>query len=392
MEYSYNGRDVATAPYGDYWRTLRKIFVTELLSSKKLPSFRLVREEEIERMISSIKTRSDPNSAINISELTSRLAHNVIFQVAFGYRSEGEYGEKSKFHTDLEVVNATVADFYAADYFPGFGWIDELTGQMRKLKRGARELDEFFKEVISEHLKDDRREDLQEDIVDVLLRLWKRELLTMDHVKGALMNIFVGATDTTAATITWAMAELARNQNVMRKAQDEVRKVIGKNGMVKESDLPQLQYVKFIVNETMRLHPPVPLLIPRETIQLCEINGYSIRPKTRVFVNVWAIGRDEDAWEKPEEFNPDRFTGSLVDYKGHCFQFLPFGAGRRVCPGIDFGVANVELALANLLYSFNWELPSGMKKEDIEMYDAPGVIAHKKTALNLLASNYQGVI
>lgn len=186
------------------------------------------------------------------------------------------------------------------------------------------------------------------------------------------------------------MAELARNQIVMRKAQDEVRKVIGKKGKVEESDLPQLQYVKFVVNETLRLHPPLSLLIPRETMQHCKINGYNVRPKTRVFVNAWAIGRDEDTWEKPEEFNPDRFIGSSVDYKGHYFQFLPFGAGRRVCPGIQFGAATVELALANLLYAFNWELPLGVKKEDIDMYEAPGLITHKKTALSLLASNYIG--
>lgn len=156
----------------------------ELLSSKKLPSFRKARKEEIETMISSIKNRSD---AVNISDLTARLAHNIIFQVAFGYRSEGEYGEKSKFHRFLEVANAIVAGFYAADYFPGFGWVDELTGQMRKLRRNAREIDEFYTEVIDLHLKDETKGDLQEDIVDVMLRLWREKKLTMDQIKGALM-------------------------------------------------------------------------------------------------------------------------------------------------------------------------------------------------------------
>jgi len=185
------------------------------------------------------------------------------------------------------------------------------------------------------------------------------------------------------------MVQLARNPSVMKKAQEEVRNVIGKKGKVEESDLPQLQYLKFVVNETLRLHPPLPLLIPRETMQNCKINGYNVNPKTRVFVNVWAIGRDGDAWENPEEFNPDRFIGSAVDYKGHDFQFLPFGAGRRVCPGIQFGAATVELALANLLYSFNWELPPGMNKKDIDMHEAPGLVTHKKIALSLVASNHQ---
>ena len=202
-----------------------------------------------------------------------------------------------------------------------------------------------------------------------------------------MQNIIIAGTDTSAATVIWTMTELARNTGVMRKAQDEVREVIGKKGQVEESDLLQLQYLKFVVNETLRLHPPLPLLLPRETTQHCEINGYHVSPRTRVFVNVWAIGRDENAWENPEEFNPDRFSESSVDYKGHDFQFLPFGAGRRICPGINFGTATAELALANLLYAFNWELPLGLKKEDIDMYEAPGIATHKKIDLCLMATN-----
>ncbi|XP_020252854.1 cytochrome P450 71A1-like [Asparagus officinalis] len=388
-EYTYDGCDVAGAPYGDSWRNIRKIFVLNLLSSKKLTSFRPVQEEEIEGMISSIRTRSDTNATVNITEFVVRLANNITFRVAFGYRSEGEYGEKSRFQRLLESGNDTVASFYVGDYFPGLGWLDKMTGKLGKMKRNARDLDEFYQEVIDAHMKDGRKEDGKEDIVDVLLRLREEGQLTMDHIKGALMNIFVGGTDTSSASIAWAMAELARKPNVMKKAQEEVRKAASKKGRVEENDLAQLQYIKCVVNETLRLHPPLPLLVPRETIQHCEINGYDVSAKTRVLVNAWAIGRDEDAWENPEEFNPDRFVGSSVDYRGQDFQFIPFGAGRRICPGIQFGVETVELALANLLYAFNWELPPGVERENIDMHEAPGLVTRRATDLRLVATNYE---
>jgi len=205
-----------------------------------------------------------------------------------------------------------------------------------------------------------------------------------DFYLYTLQNIFVAGTDTSAGTIIWAMAELARNPSVMKKTQDEIREVIGMKGKVEESDLPQFQYLKLVVNETLRLHPPAALLLPRESMQHCKINGYDICPKTRVFVNVWAIGRDKYAWENPEKFSPDRFMGSSVDYKGQCFQYLPFGGGRRMCPGMQMGIMMVELALANLLYVFNWELPLGMTKEDIDMSEALGVGTRKRTDLYLV--------
>ncbi|XP_020252853.1 cytochrome P450 71A1-like isoform X2 [Asparagus officinalis] len=359
QEYSFNGCDVAAAAYGDHWCNLRKIFILELLSSKKLPSFVSAREQETQMMVESIKARADDKSVVNITAHMIRMANNLICRVAFGYKDEG------------------------------FGWIDLLTGQMRRLKRNSRKLDEFYQEVIDQHLKDGEKEESSEEyIVDVMLRLWKEgEQLSMDHIKGALMNIFIAGTDTSAATVIWAMSELMRNPAVMKKAQRTVREVVGNKGKVEEADLPKLRYIRFVINETLRLHPPLPLLIPRETTQHCKINGYDIDPKTRVFVSAWAIGRDEESWENPEEFNPDRFIGISVDYKGHDFKFLPFGAGRRICPGINFGVASAELALANLLNAFNWELPPGTRKEDIDMFEAPGVVAHKNTDLCLVAAN-----
>lgn len=166
-----------------------------------------------------------------------------------------------------------------------------------------------------------------------------------------------------------------------------MRILIGKKDFVDEDDVQKLPYLKAIVKETMRLHPASPLLVPRETIEKCVIDGYEIPAKTLVFVNAWAIGRDPEFWENPEEFLPERFIGSSIDFKGQDYQFIPFGAGRRICPGLYLGAAMVELALANLLYSFNWETPPGMKGEDIDTLVKPGVTMHKKNALCLLPAS-----
>ena len=170
----------------------------------------------------------------------------------------------------------------------------------------------------------------------------------------------------------------------MKKAQKEVREVTGEKGFVAENDVQKLVYLKAVVKEAMRLNPPIPLLIPRQTIEKCMINGYDIEAKTLVYVNAYAIGKDPECWENPNEFLPERFMMSSIDFKGQDFELIPFGVGRRICPGMAMGVATTELALANLLYPFNWELPPGEDRKDIDMAALPGITMHKKNHLCLV--------
>ncbi|PPR94687.1 hypothetical protein GOBAR_AA25984 [Gossypium barbadense] len=192
-------------------------------------------------------------------------------------------------------------------------------------------------------------------------------------------------TDTTAATVIWAMSFLMKNPKCLKKTQAEVRDLIGKKGFVNEDDVHNFTYLKAVIKETFRLQAIAPLLVPRETLRKCRIGGYEVPTKALVYVNAWAIGRDPEAWENPEEFYPERFIGSSIDFKGLNFELIPFGAGRRVCPGMHMGVAAVELALANLLYKFDWELLPEMNKEDIDFDVVPGLTTHKKNDLILLA-------
>lgn len=178
---------------------------------------------------------------------------------------------------------------------------------------------------------------------------------------------------------------LMKNPRVMHKVQTEIQIQNKGKDFITEDDVQRLPYLKAIVKETLRLYPPAPLNVPRESIESCQIEGYEIKAKTVVYFNVWAIGRDPDVWDDPEEFYPERFMNCSIDFKGQDFGLIPFGAGRRICPGLSMGVAAVELLLANLLRSFDWELPVGMKIEDLDTDVIPGITMHKKNALCLMA-------
>jgi len=208
--------------------------------------------------------------------------------------------------------------------------------------------------------------------------------LSFDILTFSFQNIVGAGGDTSASTIVWAMSELVRDQRVMKKAQDEVREIFNMKGNVEENCINELTYLKSVVKETLRLHPPGPLLLPRECGQACEIDGYHIPIKSKVIVNAWAIGRDPKYWTEPERFYPERFIGTSIDYKGTNFEYIPFGAGRRICPGSTFGLINVELALALMLYHFDWRLPNGMKGEDLDMTEQFGATVKRKDDLYLI--------
>jgi cytochrome P450 len=201
-------------------------------------------------------------------------------------------------------------------------------------------------------------------------------------------DIFSGGSDTAATTINWTMAEMMKDQRVLKKAQTEVRMIFEKTGKVDETCIDELKYLKAIIKEVLRMHPPGPLLIPRECGQACEINGYYIPVKSKVIINAWTIGMDPKYWTEPERFYPERFIDSSFDFKGLNFEYIPFGAGRRICPGINYGLANVELALAMLLCHFDWRLPNGMKSEDLDMTELFGASVIRKDDLYLIPSTY----
>ena len=203
-----------------------------------------------------------------------------------------------------------------------------------------------------------------------------------------MQDVFAGGTETSSTTVEWAMSEMIRNPGVMAKAQSEIRNAFRGKNTIEETDIQRLQYLRSVIKETLRLHPPIPMLIPRECREECEIDGYIIPVKTRVLVNAWAIGRDPEYWDDAESFKPERFENSSIDFNGSHFEYLPFGAGRRICPGIAFGLANVELPLALLLYHFDWRLPNGLDSNDLDMTETVVITASRANNLRLLATIY----
>jgi cytochrome P450 len=174
------------------------------------------------------------------------------------------------------------------------------------------------------------------------------------------------------------MLELMKNPKVMRKVQQEIRLVLGCKSRVTEDDLTNLKYLKLVIKETLRLHPATCVLFPKASQESCKILGYDV-PKGMIMVmNVWAINRDPKYWDDAEVFKPERFEGITVDFRGTDFQFLPFGGGRRMCPGIMLAHANIELALATLLYHFDWQLPPGVTPEEVDMAEKFGVDVRPK--------------
>ncbi|XP_050231452.1 cytochrome P450 71B34-like [Mercurialis annua] len=396
---SYNFLDIAFAPYGEYWRRIRKLCVVELFSVKRVQSFRFVREEEVASLVSSISQSASSKNPIDLTEKIVTLVANIVFRIAFATNVEAtDMAKKNRIKSLVDEAEAIFGSFCGSDYFKYVGWIiDRISGYHSRVEKIFQEMDAFYQLVIDEHLQGVRtveKEQEEEDIVDVLLGIGRKEAgagsiqLTKDHIKAVLMNIFLAGISTGSDSLIWAMAELVKNPKVMNKAKEEIRNVIGIKERVTERDTDELHYLKMVIKETLRLYPPVPLLLARQAISNFQINGYDVNPEMIIQINVWAIGRDPEYWKDPEEFLPERFMDSSVDFKGQNFELLPFGGGRRGCPGQYMGTVMLELVLTNLLYFFDWELPKGVEDLNMEEKYGASLVLSKMEPLRLVPVNY----
>ncbi|XVE50213.1 hypothetical protein DITRI_Ditri01bG0143800 [Diplodiscus trichospermus] len=384
----YKTTDIVFSSYGDYWRQMRKFCVLEMLSAKRVQSFSPIREEEVSKLMRAISSKA--GSPVNLSKMIYSFTFEVVSRTAFG----GKCKEKDEFTSLFREVIELASGFTLADLFPSFKLLQLLSGLRSQLERVHQKVDKILENVINEHKVGKQmprsREEEPNDLLDVLLALQESgELefpLTTDNIKAVIMDIFVAGSDTSFTVLEWAMSEMLKNPRVMQKAQAEVRKVFNRKGNVDVEGLHELEYLKLVIKESLRLHPPGPLLIPRECTQSFQINGYDIPVKSRVIINAWAMGRNSEYWSEAERFYPERFVNSSIDYKGSNFEFIPFGAGRRMCPGMAYGIANVELPLAQLLYHFDWKLQGGM--EDLDMDEAFGIVVRRKNDLCLVPTPY----
>ncbi|EOA25707.1 hypothetical protein CARUB_v10019060mg [Capsella rubella] len=394
-------KDISFVQYGEEWKERRKFLVRELFGLKKVRSFGYIREEECNFLVKKLSESAVDQSLVDLRKPLVWLTASILCRVAFGQSfQESEFIDKEKVNQIVFEAEAAEASFTFSNFFPfaGLGWlVDWISGQHKRLKDVLFKLDVLFQHVIDDHLKPGRSKD-SKDVVDLMLDVMHKQgkddddslKLTIDHIKALLTNIFIAGIDTGAITMTWAMTELVRNPEVMKKVQGEIRERLGNNKeRITEEDINKVSFLNLVIKETFRLHPAAPLLLPRETMAHVKVQGYDIPPKRRILINAWAIGRDPKYWTNPEEFNPDRFIDSPVDYRGQHFELLPFGSGRRICPGISMGIATVELGLLNLLYFFDWRAPDGMTHKDIDTEEAGTLTVVKKVPLNLVPVRVQ---
>nr|BAS30379.1 cytochrome P450 [Ajuga reptans] len=377
---AYNNTDISFAPYGKFWRQLRRICSVELLSAKRVKSFQPVREEEATELCKWIAQRE--GSAINLGEKVQQMNYHIMGRAVLGKKT----GEQAAFIALVKEGLDLMSGLDIVDLYPSYRILRLFSRLKRRIEKHHHAMDRIAHNIIEDRKRSDNGEHRDHDLLDVLLGLQDDKSLeiplTTDNIKAVLGDLFGAGVETSSTTVEWAMAEMLKHPKVLKKAQDEVRMVFdAKNGVVDECYFDELKYLKLIVKESLRLHPPGPLLLPRVSSERCEINGYEIPAKTRLLVNVYAIARDPKCWEDGESFKPERFLEKSVDFMGSSIELIPFGAGRRICPGITFGVATVEIALAMLLYYFDWVLPEGMKAEDLDMTDWPGIAARKKDNL-----------
>ncbi|XVE64957.1 hypothetical protein DITRI_Ditri07aG0143200 [Diplodiscus trichospermus] len=364
-------------PVSPLWRTFRKVCNTRLFTTQKLDANEYLRRKKIQQLLANVHRSCHTGEAINIGqaafETTINLLSNTIFSIDLVDPSSPIAQE---FRKTVWGIMEEAGKPNLADYFPMLRKIDPQ-GVRRRMTDHFRKLLDLFGRMFDERLQSRKSRDYaaSNDVLDTLIDIIEGNIeeLNKNHVMHLFLVLFVAGTDTTSSTLEWAMAELLRNPQVLLQAKKELDQAIGKGNPVDESNINRLPYLQAIIKETFRMHPPVPLLLPRRAGADAEICGFTVPEGAQVLVNAWAIGRDPSIWETPSAFMPERFLGSEIDVKGGDFVLIPFGAGRRICPGLPLANRMLHLMLGSLIHSFDWKLEGGMSPKDINMGEKFGL-------------------
>ncbi|KAK9073336.1 hypothetical protein SSX86_007660 [Deinandra increscens subsp. villosa] len=404
----YNYAVFGFAPYTPFWREMRKIATLELLSNRRLEMLRDVRLTEISSGINELYGRWRENSynpvVVELNKWLEHMMLNIVVMMVAGKRYFGVGGggdEAERCQKAISDFFRLIGIFVVSDAIPFLWWLD-LQGYEKQMKKTARDLDLVLGGWLDEHREKRRRRSLLDhvkqngegegvkDFIDVMLSLEDQgQLSDIEHdsdtsIKSTCLALILGGSDTTAGTLTWAVSLLLNHPNVLRKLHHELDDHVGKHRHVDESDIKNLVFLQAIIKETLRLYPAGPLLGPREAVEDCTVAGYNVKAGTRLIVNIWKLQRDERVWSDPSEFQPERFMASdhqHVDLRGQQFVLMPFGSGRRSCPGVNFGLQVLHLTLARLVHSFDLGRPSDLP---VDMTESPGMTIPKKMPLEVV--------
>ncbi|KAI3412223.1 uncharacterized protein J3R85_017595 [Psidium guajava] len=376
---TYGSQDFSFAPYGQYWMFMKKLCMSELLGGRTLDLLLPVRREEMDRFLASMLKKAEVGEEVDVGGELVKVTNHVISRMTMNTRCSDNDDEASEVRKLVQETAELTGKFNLSDYIWFCKNLD-LQGFGKRLKEVRDRFDAMTDRIIKEHeeARKIRNEgggsEAARDLLDILLDISEDESsemrLTRENIKAFLLDIFVAGTDTSAITAEWALAELINHPEVLEKARREIDTVVGNARLVQESDIPDLPYLQAIVKETLRLHPTGPLIL-RESSEACTVAGYEIPAKTRLLVNVWAIGRDPKHWEDPLEFRPERFlreNKARMDVRGQHFQLLPFGSGRRGCPGTSLALQVVQTSLARMVQCFEWQVTG-----KLDMEEGPGI-------------------
>ncbi|CAL9235008.1 unnamed protein product [Arabidopsis halleri] len=377
------GRDVVFGPYGDYWRQMKSVCILNLLTNKMVASFETIREEEVNAMMEKLEKASCSSSSENLSELFVTLPSDVTSRVALGRKhSEDETARDLK--KRVRQIMELLGEFPIGDYVPVLAWIDRINGFNARIKEVSQGFSDLMNKVVQEHLEAGNH---KEDFVDILLSIENEKSIGFqaqrNDIKFMILDMFIGGTSTSSTLLEWIMTELIRNPNVMKNLQDEIRSTIRPHGSyIKEKEVENMKYLKAVIKEVFRLHPPLPLILPRLLSEDVKVKGYNIAAGTEVIINAWAIQRDPAIWgPDAEEFKPERHLDSTLDYHGKDLNFIPFGSGRRICPGINLALGLVEVTVANLVGRFDWRVEAGPNGDQPDLAEAAGLDVCRKFPL-----------
>ncbi|KAK4487638.1 hypothetical protein RD792_005711 [Penstemon davidsonii] len=388
----YEQRNITFGKYSQYWRDMRKLMTLELLSHRKVTQFQSMRKAELNSLMTSLKQAADLRETVDLSDRGAALNADMTCLMLFGRKLTDKDGQvfgtqKGRKDVTMDILDEAGA-FNIGDYFPHLRSLD-LHGTARRMRNLRKALDVIFEKIMDEHVQNKKNINTKagcQDFLDTMMDIANSGDAGFEfdrrHIKAVILDMIVAGTDTSAVSVEWTLSELIRHPLVMEKLQQELKLVVGMDQIVEESHLPNLDYLNCVVKESLRLHPVVPLL-PNESMEDCLVDGFYIPKQTRLIVNLRAIGRDPKTWNDPERFSPDRFIGSNVDLRGHDYELIPFGAGRRGCPGLHLGLTLIQLMVAQLVHCFDWELPDGMLPKDLDMTEKFGLVCPR--AKHLLA-------
>lgn len=379
-------KSIVFAPFGDYYKHLRKVYTVELLSPKRVALSQVLRQIEVKHVMGSVLAGHQAGGPVNMTSMLQEMGIDNLVRMIFAkpHMGDTECLTREEMSTLKGVVKEAVnlaGVIYAGDFIPLLD-IYDFTGHKTKLRKLAARMLEIAMSLIEKH-KSNEGPNVDADklnLVDILLSQ-QGEYKLPDHAMAAILfDFIIAGSDTTSVSIEWAIAELLHYPQYMRRAQEELDAVVGRSRLVDESDIKNLPFLQACVKELFRLHPAAPLGIPHFNLEDATLAGYDIPARTTVMLNLWAIGRDPAHWSNPLEFNPDRFLNSKTTMLGKDFHLIPFSVGRRQCPGAGLGLAVVHLTVASLLHGFDWSTYN-QTPDEIDMREKPGLVTPRMTDL-----------